>query len=120
MTAQMWHRAGSPLTMEHSGWKWRSLALTTAWSYRLGPRVQVWNPALLSVRLEWKAPRVLHATRVLLCDAELRFLRWPCSGWEHPTLAWCTTPVTAQQMPHLSSSAGKCAACMARTDECLP
>ena len=38
--------------MEHSGWKWRSLALTTAWSYRLGARVQVWGPALLSVRLK--------------------------------------------------------------------
>jgi len=32
--------AGTPLTMEHSGWGWETLAPCRAWSYRLGPRAQ--------------------------------------------------------------------------------
>jgi hypothetical protein len=104
--------------MEHSGWRWRSLALTTAWSYRLGPRVQVWSPALLRVRLQGGAWGPACDQGVAPA-AEPRLLRSPCSGWEPPTRGWCTTPVTAPQMPHQSSCAGKCAACM-RNKQLLP
>lgn len=65
--------------MEHSGWGWRPLAATKAWSYRLGPRAQVCVCVQLAMQqVLYKTPDS-HATFELL--HRLMIVNARCTQW---------------------------------------